>query len=146
MRQASCSFRSTCTTDLLATQQHCSAVHSYGSVMRGHKARCLQGHVGAPPPEGALIAAALTQHEMYIYCGHGAGEQYLPVHKLRRLPSCAALLLMGCSSGRLSAAGSYDASGPLLGYLLAGGSMHAVSALTQHPPFAMAPGWHASRS
>ena len=80
----------------------------------------LQGHVGAPAPDGALVASALVKHDLYIYCGHGAGEQYLPAHRLRQLPSCAAALLMGCSSGRLHAAGDYSACGPVLAYLLAG--------------------------
>lgn len=79
-----------------------------------------QGHTGAPAPEGGKIASGLATHQMYIYCGHGAGEQYLPAHCLRRLPSCSAALLMGCSSGRLQAAGCYDACGPVLAYLIAG--------------------------
>ena len=61
---------------------------------------------------------------MYIYCGHGAGEQYLPAHSARHLRGCAAALLMGCSSGRLEAAGCYDASGPVLAYLMAGVACH----------------------
>ncbi|KAK9798929.1 hypothetical protein WJX73_002780 [Symbiochloris irregularis] len=79
-----------------------------------------QGHVGAPPPEAALVASALTRHQLYIYCGHGAGEQYLPVQKVRRLHKCAAGLLMGCSSGRLHKSGTCEAAGPALAYLLAG--------------------------
>ena len=66
---------------------------------------------------------------MYIYCGHGAGEQYLPAQALRRLPACAAALLMGCSSGRLALSGDYDACGPVLAYLLAGANPEDMDCL-----------------
>ena len=79
-----------------------------------------QGTVGAPGLPGAELAAALTQRQLFVFCGHGGGQQHLPPRVLRRLPSCAASLLMGCSSGRLSRAGAYDPSGPVLAYLLAG--------------------------
>lgn len=58
---------------------------------------------------------------MYVYFGHGSGEQYLPLAAMRRLTSSAASLLMGCSSGRLRQLGSYDPAGAVIGYLLAGG-------------------------
>lgn len=79
-----------------------------------------QGTVGAPGLPGAELASALTQRQLFVFCGHGGGQQHLPPRVLRRLPRCAASLLMGCSSGRLSRAGTYDPSGPVLAYLLAG--------------------------
>jgi len=57
---------------------------------------------------------------VFVYLGHGGGEQYLPRRALARLPRCAGALLMGCSSGRLRAHGAYDPSGTVLAYLLAG--------------------------
>jgi Peptidase family C50 len=58
------------------------------------------GHAGSPPSSSEL-AHALQSKELFVYCGHGGGEQYIPTAKLRGLPRCAASLLMGCSSGRL---------------------------------------------
>lgn len=46
--------------------------------------------------------------------------QNVTCRMLRRMPSCASALLMGCSSGSLSRAGEYEASGPVLAYLMAG--------------------------
>ncbi|KAK9822647.1 hypothetical protein WJX81_003434 [Elliptochloris bilobata] len=79
-----------------------------------------QGTAGAPAPPGRELAAALAARQLFVYCGHGAGEACLGARTLRRLPACAAALLMGCSSGRLAPAGAYDPSGPVLSYLLAG--------------------------
>ncbi|KAK9808987.1 hypothetical protein WJX72_007397 [[Myrmecia] bisecta] len=78
-----------------------------------------QGIAGAAPSAAAL-SEALQAHHMFIYFGHGGGEQYLPSRALRRLPACAAGLLMGCSSGRLAQHGRYEPGGPVLAYLLAG--------------------------
>ncbi len=69
---------------------------------------------------GKALAAALAARQLFVYCGHGAGEQCLGARALRRLPACAAALLMGCSSGRLAPAGAYEPAGPVLAYLLAG--------------------------
>ena len=83
-----------------------------------------QGTVGAPGLPAAELAAALTQRQVFVYCGHGGGQQHLPGRALRRLPRCAASLLMGCSSGRLTRTGTYAPSGPVLAYLLAGALPH----------------------
>ena len=79
------------------------------------------------------LAAGLQEHELFVYCGHGAGELYIPPRVLRRLPSCAAALLMGCSSGRLVRKGCYEATGPILAYLQAGAT---------HCPLLALPGSH----
>ena len=76
----------------------------------------------APTPDE--LGAALEQHDLFVYCGHGGGEQYLPVSRLRSLGSCASSVLMGCSSAKLTTGGVYDASGVALSYLTAGS--HAV--------------------
>lgn len=57
---------------------------------------------------------------MFVYCGHGSGEQYLPLPLMRRLQSCACSLLVGCSSGRLRLAGEYHPAGAVVSYLLSG--------------------------
>jgi hypothetical protein len=50
--------------------------------------------------------------DLFIFCGHGAGERMLRDHcKLRKFAACPAALLWGCSSGHLRARGVHDASG-----------------------------------
>lgn len=70
------------------------------------------------------LGTALEEHDLFVYCGHGGGEQYLPVSRLRSLGSCASSVLMGCSSAKVTTGGVYDASGVPLSYLTAGS--HAV--------------------
>jgi hypothetical protein len=79
----------------------------------------LQGVSGCRPAATDL-AGALEQHDLFLYFGHGSGEQYLPLSGLRRLARCAGGVLLGCSSGRLRSNGMYEPSGPVLGYLMAG--------------------------
>jgi len=86
----------------------------------------VQGVAGAVPP-AAQLAAALQGHQLFVYLGHGGGEQYLPPRSLRRLDGCAAALLMGCSSGRLRRHGRYEATGAVLAYLLGGAARHAYA-------------------
>jgi separase len=64
--------------------------------------------------------SALQQHDLFLYFGHGAGEQYLSAAAYRGLDRCAASLLMGCSSGRLRLAGEFEPHGPAWDYLMAG--------------------------
>ena len=58
--------------------------------------------------------------DLFVYCGHGAGEVMYESYKFRKFSSCPAALLWGCSSGRLRSRGIYDAAGPALNYLLGG--------------------------
>jgi separase len=58
--------------------------------------------------------------ELFIFCGHGAGERMHDTFRLRKFRSCPASLLWGCSSGRLKARGVHDALGTALYYLMAG--------------------------
>ncbi|GLJ16473.1 hypothetical protein SUGI_0280570 [Cryptomeria japonica] len=46
-------------------------------------------------------------------------KQYIPQRNIRRLDSSAAVVLMGCSSGRLSYRGDYEPAGVPLSYLIA---------------------------
>lgn len=79
----------------------------------------LQGVCGSRPSSSELTAA-LQAHDLFLYFGHGGGEQYVPLSALKRLDRCAAGLLMGCSSGRLKQLGLYEPSGPIWDYLTAG--------------------------
>eukprot|EP00198_Chlamydomonas_reinhardtii_P000240 XP_001689575.1 separase, cell cycle protease [Chlamydomonas reinhardtii] len=78
-----------------------------------------QGVVGQQPSARALLAA-LANHEVFLFLGHGSGEQYLPLPALRKLQRCAAAVLMGCSSGRLRLHGAYDPAGAVVAYAVAG--------------------------
>ncbi|KAJ0987621.1 hypothetical protein J5N97_005977 [Dioscorea zingiberensis] len=71
-------------------------------------------------PSFEELASALQKHDLFIYFGHGSGEQFWPRKKIENLESCAATLLMGCSSGSLVVKGQYAPEGPPLSYLLAG--------------------------
>ncbi|KAH9300238.1 hypothetical protein KI387_011821, partial [Taxus chinensis] len=71
-----------------------------------------------PTPEECIFA--LQKHDLFIYFGHGSGEQYIPERNIKRLDYCAAAVLMGCSSGRLSCRGDYEPVGVPLSYLMAG--------------------------
>lgn len=81
----------------------------------------VQGSVGMPGMTAPALSEALRQRSLFVFCGHGAGQQHLPSRALRRQRSCAASLLMGCSSGRLAGRGQhYEPCGPILAYLLGG--------------------------
>lgn len=84
----------------------------------------LQGVAGSRPPASDLLSA-LQCHDLFLYFGHGAAEQCIPLAALRRLERCAASLLMGCSSGRLRPAGVYEPQGPVWAYVMAGGCMRS---------------------
>ena len=79
----------------------------------------LQGVIGTAPAAAELLNA-LEAYDLFMYLGHGSGEQYLPLPTLRRLQRCAACVLMGCSSGRLRQHGSYDPAGMVWSLVLAG--------------------------
>lgn len=91
------------------------------------QARCeekLRGRVGwkgltgaRPTPEECQLA--LSSHDLFVYCGHGSGEQYVRRDLVARLPRCAVGLLMGCSSGQLRDEGDFEALGMATSFLLA---------------------------
>ena len=58
--------------------------------------------------------------ELFLYCGHGAGDKMCETYKMQSWNSCPAVCLWGCSSGRLVTQGVYDPYGPALNYLLGG--------------------------
>ncbi|GJW52565.1 separase isoform X1 [Tanacetum coccineum] len=79
----------------------------------------LEGTSGTSPTVDEL-SAALKNHDLFIYLGHGSGVQYIPGGEIQKLDGCAATFLMGCSSGSLSLNGSYTPKGAPLHYLFAG--------------------------
>ena len=67
-----------------------------------------------------------AESDLFIYCGHGGGEQLYSSRKLRRLTKCPSTVwLWGCSSGSLKKSGIYQPWGTAINYLLAGSTQVA---------------------
>ncbi|CAG8631184.1 23020_t:CDS:10, partial [Cetraspora pellucida] len=77
------------------------------------------GVIGRPPFE-LECKNGLANNDLYIYVGHGTGEQYIRSNRIRALERCAVTLLFGCSSGYLCNGGEFDPSGTALSYMIAG--------------------------
>ncbi|XP_009459398.1 PREDICTED: separin [Nipponia nippon] len=71
-----------------------------------------------PSPE--QMQAALLEHDLYIYVGHGAGARLLDGQTIAQLDCRAVTLLFGCSSAALAVRGSLEGSGIILKYIMAG--------------------------
>jgi len=71
-------------------------------------------------PTQQQFSSALTDHELFIYFGHGTGQEFLQGDDIQRLDCRAITLLMGCSSGKLTVGGECEPRGMALNYLLAG--------------------------
>ncbi|NWY07607.1 ESPL1 protein, partial [Nothoprocta ornata] len=78
-----------------------------------------KGVTGAIPRQEQM-QAALSEHDLYIYAGHGAGARFLDGQSLARLECSAVALLFGCSSAALAVRGALEGSGIVLKYLMAG--------------------------
>ncbi|KAL6517690.1 hypothetical protein OROMI_033391 [Orobanche minor] len=79
----------------------------------------IEGKVGTVPTIEELTVA-LKNHDLFIYFGHGSGTQYIPGREIQKLDTCAATLLLGCSSGSLYLKGCYLPQGAPISYILAG--------------------------
>ncbi|GAB0201442.1 separin [Grus japonensis] len=71
-------------------------------------------------PSPQQMQAALLEHDLYIYAGHGAGARLLDGQTISRLNCRAVALLFGCSSAALAVRGSLEGSGIVLKYIMAG--------------------------
>eukprot|EP00058_Branchiostoma_floridae_P022137 XP_002607627.1 hypothetical protein BRAFLDRAFT_123958 [Branchiostoma floridae] len=89
------------------------------SFQEDFKKRGWSGVVGVSPTTDQYIRA-LTDHDMFVYCGHGAGQVYLKGDEIQKITTRATTLLMGCGSGRLFVEGSTEARGMALNYILSG--------------------------
>ncbi|KAG5440548.1 hypothetical protein PCK2_000373 [Pneumocystis canis] len=78
-----------------------------------------EGIVGRAPEELEL-QTFLSSFEIFLYFGHGGGEQYIRKNTVKRLSKCAVSFLMGCSSGVLKDMGDFEPIGMATSYLLAG--------------------------
>jgi separase len=78
-----------------------------------------RGYIGeAPPP--ADIKSYHDSCDLFIYCGHGAGEKLIDSKAIKKSTTCPASLLWGCSSGKLVVHGIHDPVGAALSYLIGG--------------------------
>ncbi|QRW04742.1 cysteine peptidase C50 [Ceratobasidium sp. AG-Ba] len=77
------------------------------------------GIIGRKPSEEEM-ARSLDGADLFIYFGHGGGEQFIRSQKIRHLQQCAATMLWGCSSGAMRDMGDFDPIGTPYNYMLAG--------------------------
>lgn len=77
---------------------------------------------GEKPPEGSVREALESPDcELFVYCGHNAGEEFLSSkHALRLRSTPNVMMLVGCSSGRLRDEGMFEPHGTILQYACAG--------------------------
>lgn len=71
-------------------------------------------------PNEEEMKKALESKDILLYFGHGSGGQYIRSRTVKRLGKCAVALLMGCSSGTMTEAGTYESYGTPLNYMQAG--------------------------
>ncbi|KAM8801446.1 separin isoform 2-T3 [Rhynchonycteris naso] len=71
-------------------------------------------------PSTEQVQEALTEHDLYIYAGHGAGARFLDGQAVLRLSCRAVALLFGCSSAALAVHGNLEGTGIVLKYIMAG--------------------------
>lgn len=73
----------------------------------------------ATVPQEDQMRQLLESSSVFLYFGHGSGEQYFSGQQIRALGKCSsAVILMGCSSGRLKSGGEFDPMGTLVNYAL----------------------------
>ncbi|KAI0563963.1 Peptidase C50 [Gracilaria domingensis] len=68
------------------------------------------------------VASKYNGEEIFLYCGHGSGEQYFPPLRLCRKRKAPVALLMGCSSLRPSnlGIGDQESNGTAVNFLIHG--------------------------
>lgn len=72
------------------------------------------------PPSADEMRAMLRGSDVFVFCGHGSGGQYVSQQGVGALERCATALLMGCSSGKLRGSGCFEPAGMAHAYLNAG--------------------------
>ncbi|GFU28374.1 separin [Nephila pilipes] len=72
-------------------------------------------------PDSQECTSAFKSYDLFVYCGHGSGRQYLEGTSIDTMKCFAATILMGCSSGRLKQLNrQLEAYGVPLTYLVNG--------------------------
>ncbi|EEB07457.1 separase/separin [Schizosaccharomyces japonicus yFS275] len=77
------------------------------------------GYIGKPPTSDEF-KNLLKHSDVFLYFGHGGGEQYITSQDIMSLDRCAVSILMGCSSGALHESGLYEPWGTPVSYLVGG--------------------------
>ncbi|ODV87668.1 hypothetical protein CANARDRAFT_25911 [[Candida] arabinofermentans NRRL YB-2248] len=80
------------------------------------------GQVGIKPTEQD-IGRGLHQSNLYVYIGHGGGEQYVKSKSIKSMERIPPVLLLGCSSGNLKSGGIFKPYGTVYNYLIGGSPM-----------------------
>ena len=86
------------------------------------------GTFGSSPTADAYYNDILPECEMIVYCGHGSSEAFFKRKHVAESRVQGAVVLMGCSSGKLRQEGRFDPHGMVHAYLT-GGSPLVVSNL-----------------
>ncbi|KXJ28212.1 uncharacterized protein LOC110254628 [Exaiptasia diaphana] len=76
--------------------------------------------VSGEKPSQEQYKSALSDHDLFLYLGHNAGQSFLGGDDVQRIICRATALLMGCSSAKLTVDGICEPRGMSLRYLLAG--------------------------
>ncbi|SCV04302.1 LAME_0H17370g1_1 [Lachancea meyersii CBS 8951] len=77
----------------------------------------------AEKPEESQFIDMVSNSKLFIYMGHGGGEQYVRLKKIKQLSSVAPTFLLGCSSAYMETKGKLEPSGVIYSYLLGGSPM-----------------------
>ncbi|CAN7009465.1 unnamed protein product [Brassica oleracea var. botrytis] len=73
-----------------------------------------------PAPSAQELNDALGNRDLFLYHGHGSGDQYIPMRKVENMNKCSAAFLMGCCSGLPYRGGRYVPKSVPISFLLAG--------------------------
>lgn len=68
-------------------------------------------------PEESLFLQMLKSSNMFVYLGHGGGEQYARLKEIKRCSSIAPSLLLGCSSASMKHFKNLEPTGTVYVYL-----------------------------
>lgn len=75
--------------------------------------------INEKPDEKTFLKMA-TSSNLFIYLGHGGGEQYARVKEIKKFDQIAPTFLLGCSSASMGAFGKLEPTGTVYSYLLGG--------------------------
>lgn len=72
-------------------------------------------------PSEREFSDSLSKSSMFLYFGHGSGNQYIRNRAVKKLDKCAEVVwLMGCSSGTVTENGEFEPTSVPLAYMAAG--------------------------
>ncbi|KAG7878718.1 hypothetical protein KL938_003861 [Ogataea parapolymorpha] len=80
-----------------------------------------EGIIGSRPSEEQISQG--LQKDLYVYVGHGGGEQYIRSKTVKSMEKLPPALLLGCSSGKLKTQGVFKPHGTVYNYLMGGSPM-----------------------